>query len=492
MENTVSLDNTGIFNSNYRVMFQLDKYLSSKRKETIVKATKCEIQYPKSLINMQDAVDSIIQSYDGKRNTFLAAGILVDNEQLEHANLFNTVFGRDSLIMLDFLRIIEHKNEFYPKSKKAKLPKNLERDVLFFLASYQGQETNPNSEEVFGKILHEYRKPTDPIAIQLNAERNWEFPYFGAIDSTFYFIKSLSIYLKKNPKQKNRKILNQLSGKEYTLLQCLINATNYSISMIKDGLIQYSRTNSQGIEIQSWRDSYDAVSDSMGRLPDYDVPMCLLDIQLVAIEAFEEVSSLFLLLGEIIKYTAVQNLSNKLKIGLNKELWVNVDDENGYFAMGMQMVDGKKRLFDCVSSSNLIILAKNFVSPAKKAKIFNYCYPKLRVKNGIATIATDEERYHSSGYHTGNVWIFDNILAIFGLLAFHKMDEARDVLSCIDRIINETNCYPELVGSDDTPNQYIIDIQDEIDGNRNRISQPGQPMQGWSIMGYLAIKTIMD
>jgi glycogen debranching enzyme len=472
-------------------MDKFTKYLSKLRKEEIISVKESNIKYPSEMIKLITAVNSIILKYDQTRHTFLAAGVMQENENSQEANLFNTVFGRDSLIMLDFARLIIEKNAFDPSSEIVALPDNIDRDVLYFLASYQGQTTNPNSEEVMGKILHEYRDKDDAIAIEMETLKGWQFPYFGGIDSTFYYIKSLSKYLLKNPSEKDHIVHNHLSGKEYTLLQSLHDAVHYTVSLVSHGMVFYTRQNEQGIEIQSWRDSYDSISTSNGDLPDYLQPICLLDIQLVAIEAYESVSQLYLFLSEIIKYASIKNLSNILKTGLNQYMWVQVDKYNGYYAMGTQKVNEEFVKFDCVSSSNLVLLGHDFIDSKKKEQIFNYTYNRLRVPNGIATIATDEVRYHPSGYHTGNVWLFDNVLAALGLLAINKVEEAYELSDCIDRIINTTNCYPELVGSHDMPNNYIIDVKDLHDNITNRICQPGQPIQGWTVMSYLALKTIL-
>jgi glycogen debranching enzyme len=468
----------------------LNRYLSEFRNEKILEITESSIQYPQTRIDLQTAFDSVIREYEPKKYAFLAAGVMKGNEKGKEANLFNTVFGRDSLIMLGFLRAIKNNYKFNSKNIKLTIPPSLEKDTIIFLAQYQGQTFNTSSEEEFGKILHEYRDPTDPIAIELFEERGWVFPYFGGIDSTFHFVEVLSKYLIENPQDLEFKVLNLNSQITYTLLEVFHNSIKYCLSKIENGLVKYTRLNSSGIEIQSWRDSYDSISDHSGLLPDFKIPLCLLDIQLVAIESLMSASQLSLLLGNLELYSLITETYNNMNISLIKELWVDIDQDNGYFAMGSQMVEGKNILFDAVSSSNLIALKYGFVPVELKFKIFNYCYPLLKVKNGISTIATNENRYHISGYHTGNVWIFDNVLCIIGLLSMNKLNEAKDINDCIDSIIDTTNCYPELVGSFDTPNKCIIDVLDLSSNQHNRICQPGQPLQGWSVLSYAYLKTI--
>jgi glycogen debranching enzyme len=469
---------------------QLDKYLSTYRNETLIQSTQSNIIYPQACIDLQTAFDSVVKEYEPNKYAFLAAGVMQNNETDKESNLFNTVFGRDSLIMLGFLRSIKIFCRLNPNNPIVIIPPSLERDNIVFLAQYQGQKFDSASEEEFGKILHEYRDPTDPIAIELYEERGWVFPYFGGIDSTFHFVEVLSKYLIDNPQDLDFKVLNLNSNTQYTLHQVLNNAIKYCLSKIDNGLVKYTRLNSKGIEIQSWRDSFDSISDHNGLLPDFSVPLCLLDIQLVALESLLSASHLILMLGDIELYSQLMDAYNLMNLKLIEELWVNVDKDNGYLAMGSQIIEGKKVLFDSVSSSNLIALKYDFIPISLKYMIFSHCYPKLKVANGISTLSTLENRYHISGYHTGNVWVFDNVLCIMGLLKINKIAEAKEITECIDLIVSTTNCYPELVGSIDIPNSMIIDVLDVSSGNNNRICQPGQPLQGWSVLGYIMLKTI--
>jgi glycogen debranching enzyme len=449
---------------------EFTKYLSTHRQESIQSVTQSVIKYPETKIVIQDAFDSVLKEYSPNKYVFVAAGVMEGNEAHKEANLFNTVFGRDGLIMLDFYQSIKGEGVI-------KAPENLILDCLCFYAMYQGVEHNSHSEQEIGKIFHEFRDPQDLIALELNAERGWEFPYFGGIDTTFHYIKQLSCFLQHNPKYLEFKVTNKFNSLEYSLLESLIMAYEYTKKTIKNNLVHYSRMNGHGIEIQSWRDSYDSISCKDGSLPDFTQDLALLDLQLIAIESY---SILMTLLPDN-KEFEISILIKQLLVGL-QSMWIELDD-GGYYAAGVQ----QGKLFDIVTSTNLILLQYDFIDADIKVKIFNHCYQSLLVPNGIATIATNENRYHISGYHTGNVWLFDNVLCYQGLLATNHNLEAELIKSKILSIVETTNCYPELVGSLDVPNTCIVDVYDQTANRTNRICQPGQPLQGWSILGVATL-----
>jgi glycogen debranching enzyme len=467
-----------------------NSFISAFRDEEVISVKEVAIDYPKSLISLNEAVSSIIQTTKSGKHLFVAGGVLKGSEEVEDANLFNTVFGRDSLVMLGFLRQFKL-NQTKDLSLDFTIPSSITFDTLSFLASYQGLEFDASSEQAPGKIFHEFREKHDKIAQQLKEERGWEFPYFGACDTTFYFIKELSIFLLENPASGNVVIDSMIdSNASYSLIEALNKAVNFVKTLIdeKDGLVWYQRANKKGIEIQSWRDSYDAISDSHGNLPNFDKPLVLLDIQLIAIDSLKHFYSLQEKLPNIAgKF--LEKLLEKMIHGLNTFLLI--DNEKGlFYAMGLQKdINGSITHFDTISSSNLILLKYSFIPLEYKQKILDTCFQPLKVENGIATIEKSANRYHKSGYHTGNVWLFDNILIIFALQEIGESEKAIEITNCIFQIINRTNCYPELVGSFDIPNEVVIDVYDKLDNKVNRTCQPGQPLQGWTIMGMLALVT---
>src|SRR6185436_9153024 len=65
--------------------------------------------------------------------------------------------------------------------------------TLIELARLQGVVVNPRGEEEPGRMLHEFRHPDDPHAVRL-ALAGWDFPYYGAVDTTPQWINLLGAY----------------------------------------------------------------------------------------------------------------------------------------------------------------------------------------------------------------------------------------------------------------------------------------------------------
>ena len=123
-------------------------------------------------------------------------------------------------------------------------------------------------------------------------------------------------------------------------LDCLISW------QAQDGLIYYSKKNPLGIEIQSWRDSFDSVSaKDSGRLPDFNLPIALYDLQISALQAFKN----YELLPHELKMLSLEKAESNLKNSIKQKLWL---ENLGYFAQGYQ-VNPSEILFDSLASSNL-------------------------------------------------------------------------------------------------------------------------------------------
>ena len=105
----------------------------------------------------------------------------VENEaDAEHLHLYEALFGRDSLRVASFLV------DSYPE---------LAHHTILALAELQGVTYDPSREEEPGRIVHEARTPDDPIALKLTAELGWQWPYYGAVDTTGEFIRTLAAYV---------------------------------------------------------------------------------------------------------------------------------------------------------------------------------------------------------------------------------------------------------------------------------------------------------
>ena len=485
---------------------------SPTRREQIVKFAESTIAFPRALLPLHLALSELLYFYEPAKAIFLAAGVLEENRNSPEANLFNTVFGRDSLVQLqmavlarqafDSLRMLASNGEvdagYYNRISLAMdvLPNNIDYSTVEYLASRQGMDLNANSEEESGKILHEDRDGSDEIARELNQHRQWEWPYYGSIDATLEYIVALGQIADKDPGYLETTYKHHFNGDIFTYLQSMEMAIDCVITWIQNSLIVYKRLNPKGIEIQSWRDSFDSISSRVkGIVPNFNEPIALLDLQYPAFEALIVAAKHFSLVANVRLNTKARLLNRKaseIREKIFRTFWIQIDEDNGYFAKGIQMVDGKTVLFDAVSSSNLRILNSSIFEGREKHRemIINYTYDLLICKYGIRSLAPDSNRYHSSGYHTGNVWLFDTILSAVNLASLGHLRKGIELVKKVEEIVLDTKMYPELVGSEVGYNTFEVEVIDIDDNVINKISQPGQPLQGWTVLAYLLGETL--
>ncbi|MCL6644295.1 MAG: hypothetical protein K6U88_04830, partial [Dehalococcoidia bacterium] len=94
---------------------------------------------------------------------------------------FGCLFGRDSLRMaLDLL-------DDFPA---------VARVTLRRLTALQGVGWNGRSEEEPGRIPHEHRTPDDPRLSAMS--QAWEFPYYGAVDTTPLYVVLIGAYCRRH------------------------------------------------------------------------------------------------------------------------------------------------------------------------------------------------------------------------------------------------------------------------------------------------------
>ena len=106
---------------------------------------------------INDAINMILGSEHGYEVPF-AAVPLREHQGMPAQNLYNCLFGRDSLIISDLLFAVKP---------------HLRLNVISALALNQGKVFNADSEEEPGRIAHEVRSADDPVAHKLTAEGAW-------------------------------------------------------------------------------------------------------------------------------------------------------------------------------------------------------------------------------------------------------------------------------------------------------------------------------
>jgi len=221
------------------------------------------------------------------------------------------VFGRDSLEVAEDL---------------IKSRPGLVRKILLTLASLQGLKTNHLNEEEPGKIIHEYRttildgKPIDDTSQDIfdTLSEKWggtdkELAYYGSIDSTPQFLRTLGMYCKDKGESFLKTKIKKRDGHMSTVLESAELATDWLVEKIKtshSGLLEYERVNPQGIENQVWKDSKEFYVHESGELANHNAPISSIEVQGLAYDGLLSAAEFFPDRAETLRSLA-ENLRDK-------------------------------------------------------------------------------------------------------------------------------------------------------------------------------------
>jgi len=117
--------------------------------------------------------------------------------------------------------------------------------------------------------------------------------------------------------------------------------------------------------------------------------------------------------------------------------------------------------------------------------------PGLLGATGLRTLSAKHVSYRAGGYHTGSAWPMDGVFAARGLLRQGFAAEAHEISTRIKSSIELIGGYPEFFRSDYPEHglitSSIIDVvSDQLKDHEqmNRINQPPQIIQGWTVGAY--------
>ncbi|HUC96274.1 MAG TPA: amylo-alpha-1,6-glucosidase [Candidatus Saccharimonadales bacterium] len=404
--------------------------------------------------------------------------------------LFNVVFGRDSLrVALD---LIKH----FPKLASATIRK---------LAELQGTDYDISSEEEPGRIPHEIRNSMDPIAIKMTKERGWNWPYYGSVDATPEFIRTLGAFCKLS--DQNLDFLSEKyfdkDGNTQTIADALVHAVDWMLSRMKnnpEGLLEFKSSIENGIENQVWKDSWDAYHHSDGTIANHDQGIASIEVQTVSHDALLDAADLYDT-GIIGRHDEAKQLREQAEV-LSKRIleifWT--DDKGGYFVIGTDRNDSGNLRQLKVRTSNMghvlnsrVIDGDDEDHTRKRLAILKQLQsPEMLAVGGIRTLASDEVRFREGAYHNGSVWIWDTHHIAKGARRHADNPEFEKFANDLDdRILNVVNIieeFPEYIrgGNKIAVNTRTIDVYDSIAGRINRVEQPPQEVQAWTVAAILA------
>ena len=423
------------------------------------------------------SVDSALKMITGKVGSWVvpfASATMDHHSDTTDQGLFTCLFGRDSLVISALLG--EH-------------GKNTRLQVVCALAEHQGSQVDAASEEQPGRFPHEVREPNDPQAIRIMAESGWKFPYYGSVDATLLWLIAVD-----ELSQSDRNILEiKLGGR--SISQRAESATKWLIAQMEvgGGLVRSNRSNPKGILNQVWKDSGDSYLTAKGEVATESATASVETIgesfdALIAASRLARLSTerWELSPGELV------SVANSLRENLLNNWWLG-----NHFAMGSGKIHGRETLLDAIASNQWRLLdSAILLSPEcnqySSQLIASVCDPEILGPHGLRTLGKSNPRYRPAGYHTGSSWPVDSALVVRGLLRHNARQEGAEISKRTVSAIESVGGYPELFRSDLTEiagvSRHIIDVWDPAINSTNRVSQPPQLLQGWTIAAYGFLK----
>lgn len=311
---------------------------------------------------------------------------------------FVTAFGRDSI--LTALMLLDRRPD-------------VARGTLRYLASLQGREYDAARSEAPGKILHEVR--------QGELARTGKVPfgrYYGSIDATLLFMVLLHETYRRDG---DLGLLRELRPNLEAALGWLATDADPD----GDGFVEFAGAQGgNGLSVQSWKDSHDALSHADGTLAKGAVAVA--EVQGYAYAALLAAAGCLGDLGETAEAGRLARRADELKARFHDAFWL---PDLGTYALAL---DFDKRPLEVLSSDAGQLLWTGIVpeafAPTLAATLMS---DRLFSGWGIRTLGTREARYNPLSYHNGSVWPHDTALIAAGLRRYGFTEQAstlRDAL----------------------------------------------------------------
>lgn len=350
---------------------------------------------------------------------------------------YNTLFGRDSLISA---------------WQMLKIDTSIARSTLETLARYQGKVLNPQAEEEPGKILHEYRFDSK----SQKELPDWDFPYYGSVDSTPLFIILAGEYFKQT---RNTERLLRIWN---NIIASFMWIRRWG-DLDNDGYVEYIKKNPHGLFHQGWKDG---VNDHLKIQP----PVAIVEVQGYIYAAYR---TLAFLEKELDKYQATEiqiaPVSKSLKNKFNKDFWVK---NQRYFALAL---NGEKRRKESVTSNPGHLLFTGIVAQNKMCPLVSRLFQSdLWTPYGIRTSSTQDAEFDPFSYHRGSVWPYDNWIICKGLQHLHFDLHANRIKKALLQTFRELGRIPEF---------YAVENNRIVDLTHKKVK--ANPLQAWSVAGLL-------
>jgi len=347
---------------------------------------------------------------------------------------YHTLFGRDSLIAAWETLAID------PTIANA---------TLRILARYQGRRVHPRSEEEPGRILHEHR--FDPESRKELPD--WDFPYFGSIDSTPLFVIVAAEHERRTG---DGRLVDDLWPSIESAWRWMAEYGDKD----GDGFLEYNRTNPHGLLHQGWKDG---VEDHLRMKP----PIALIEVQGYGVAAHRACAALAAKRGHRDVAEHAATASARLRDALNRDFWMA---DRKFYALAL---DGSKQQRTAITSNPGHLLLMDAV-PATRIRdlVARMFRDDMWTPYGIRDHAASEPDFNPYSSHNGSIWPHDNWIFARGLLEHGFVEEAKRVAGSLLRAYQTMGRIPE---------RYVVDGDTLVDVSTSSAEGwRANPLQAWS------------
>jgi glycogen debranching enzyme len=406
----------------------------------------------------------------GTTGPVMASTHLPEDAQVAELRKFEVLFGRDSLITARFV------HELFP---------SLTNTTVRALARYQGSRWDAASEEEPGRIPHEVRDPADPVAQRITRSSGWKWPYYGAVDTTPLFVSAIAS-------------LSRAGWDVDDLKNALVAAVDWLLRRLDagNGILVSRPSNSKGIENQVWKDSWDAFSHADGTVA--SPPIAAIDAQAIAYDACVDAAELLDDRGGTGRQARMlRRAADVIRSAVLNDFWYSFGTSS-YPTLGVDWSGpgGARRAINALGSNMGQLLYSKLLDGAelidfREIIVSALFQAEMLCAAGIRTLGSSQYRYRPGAYHNGSSWPWDTTTIALGLHRHGYHALGWDLMRRVLAVCDAAGAFPEFArgDSDDSIrfNDSIVDIIDSS-GHHNRIEQPAQQIQAFTVGAVLAIK----
>jgi glycogen debranching enzyme len=335
---------------------------------------------------------------------------------------FHALFGRDSAIAS--LEVLPARPD-------------VARSTLRALASLQGSEEDPETDEEPGKIVHEWW-PRAPERLRAAGwpVRYGELRYYGSADSTAWFLVLLASL-------GDRGLAGELEETWRAAAGWLERALESGGGLVRHG----PRRAPGGLVQQGWRDAEDPAAPAnhgagilrpTGEVP--KPPLADAETQAVTAVALRAVAAL-----------SGEERWRRQAMTLAETVAESFDPET------LALEGHGDRVPGAGSQLGWMLWAEILPEGSRQLVAQRLCEPDVFTRWGLRTLSSDHPLYAPDAYHRGAVWPFDSWLGWGGLRAAGRLTEASELRRGVLEAIEAIGGAPELyVAGADGPRAITI------------------------------------